>query len=67
MATTEFFKKLSDAEHWASNDMKQYQTEVYGLDKPGTICAFISEKNYALFNEGRGEAKEARAVVKVWR
>lgn len=66
MIINEFFEKLQDAEYWASHDMKHLYTEVYGLDKGGTILAFISEKNQAL-NEGREDAKGSRAVVRVWR
>ena len=67
MAITEFFKTLADAEYWASHDMKHRYTEVYGLDKPGTVLAFISEKDQAIYNECRGDAKGSRAVVKLWR
>lgn len=65
--STEFFKTLAEAEYWAKHDMKHLSTEVYSLDKPGTVLAFISEKDNSLWNECRGDAKGSRAVVKIWR
>ena len=62
--TTEFFKTLEEAE--AFKPICSYK-EVYGLEKPGTVLAFISEKNFSIYNEGRNEAKGSRAVVKMWR
>lgn len=65
--TTEFFKTLEEAKAFKPTDIRGVYTEVYGLDKPGTVLAFISERDQAIYNEYRGEAKGSRAVVKIWR
>ena len=65
--STEFFKTLEEAKAFKPTGIGGVYTEVYGLDKPGTVLAFISEKNQAIYNECRGDAKGSRAVVKIWR
>ena len=64
MVTTEFFKTLKEAEEF--KPICNYK-EVYSLDKPGTVLAFISERDFAIYNECRNEAKGARAVVLMYR
>ena len=60
--TTEFFETLEEAEAFRPicADM-----DVYGLDKPGTVHAFIHERDWAMAL-GR-VVDNARAVVKMWR
>lgn len=65
--TTEFFKTLEEAKAFKPTGIGGIYTEVYSLDKPGTVLAFISERDFAIYNECRNEAKGARAVVKMWR
>lgn len=65
--STEFFKTLEQAKKFKPTGIGGVYTEIYSLDKPGTVLAFISERDQAIYNECRGEAKGSRAVVKIWR
>lgn len=62
--TTEFFKTLKEAEGFRPICRDK---EIYSLDKPGTVLAFISERDHAIYNECRNEAKGTRAVVIMYR
>lgn len=64
MRTTEFFKTLKEAEGFRPicNDK-----EIFSLDKRGTVLAFIGERDFAVYNEHRNEAKGSRAVVVMYR
>ena len=65
--TTEFFKTLKEAEGFASAFNRKYViTEVFSLDKRGTVARFRSERDDALAWE-RHEALDARAVVCIYR
>ena len=66
MAIAEFFKTIGEAERWASYDMKHCITDVYGVDKPGTVRKFHEWQDDAIAC-GRHHAVNAKAVVVVYR
>ena len=64
MVTTEFFESLAEAE--AFQPSRVLDSEVYGLDKPGTVGKFREWQDEAVAWD-RYYAYKARAVVVMWR
>ena len=65
MITAEFFKTLQEAKTFQPCGCNGLN--IYSLDKPGTVKKFREWQDDAIANERYAEAKNARAVVVIYR
>lgn len=65
MISTEFFKTLKEANEFRPCGCRCW--DVYSLDKPGTVNKFRAWQDDALAHDRYNEARDAHAVVVIYR